>query len=136
MLRSHVRETDFVARYGSEEMAVLMANAKKDVAFQVAEQLRTALDRARFRSSDETVHVTASCRLCESDGTDTPESVFKRADTALYEAKTQGRKPHRRRLRQPTTVRLSSFTCSLLTARSPVKCRNPGIKIALTHRYA
>ena len=91
LLRSHVRQTDFVTRYGGEELVVLMPATAQSTAMSVAEQLRTTLENARFRYSERTVQVTASCGVTEFRAGDSVLSAFKRADEALYEAKSGGR---------------------------------------------
>ncbi|BFI97213.1 MAG: hypothetical protein RSP_27230 [Rhodanobacter sp.] len=89
-LQTALRPGDFLARFGGEEfVAILEAGAEE--AMHVAERLRERLERTRFRSQDQPVRVTLSCGVATVQADDTPESVFDRADRALYQAKRAGR---------------------------------------------
>jgi diguanylate cyclase len=91
VLRSNVRETDLVARYGGEEFVILMPNTAGDAALEVANKLRCILAETSFHYRDARVKVTASCGVAEFSGADTLETVMRRADDALYQAKHGGR---------------------------------------------
>jgi diguanylate cyclase len=58
---------------------------------EVAEVIRAAVEKSRFHTEGKPVKVTISCGLSEFAGEDTPETVFKRADKALYKAKGEGK---------------------------------------------
>ncbi len=90
-LRAGVREADFVARYGGEEFVVLMSRTSAEAALAVAEKLRGVISQCRFHYREEPVQVTVSCGVASFHAGDTPESVFQRADQALYRAKGEGR---------------------------------------------
>ncbi|MBD8881514.1 MULTISPECIES: GGDEF domain-containing protein [Rhodanobacter] len=85
-----LRPGDFLARYGGEEFVAIL-EAGPEEAILVAERLRERIERTRFRSQDQPVHVTLSCGVTTTRAGDTPESVFERADRALYQAKRAGR---------------------------------------------
>jgi diguanylate cyclase len=89
-LQAALRPNDFLARYGGEEFVAIIA-ADADEALQVAERLRDRLERTRFRSQSEPVQLTLSCGIATVRDDDTPETVFERADRALYCAKNTGR---------------------------------------------
>src|SRR3984957_18124918 len=86
-----LRSTDFVARIGGEEFAVLLAGLPLAEAVNVANQVRTAVERLRFHFRGTPVLITASCGITELLETDTPEGAFDRADAALYRAKNGGK---------------------------------------------
>lgn len=91
VLQEQLRSADFVARYGGEEFVVLLNGATAQAALQVAEKLRRSVKATPFRSRGERVSVTLSCGVAAFEGDDTLESVFERADAALYAAKEAGR---------------------------------------------
>lgn len=90
-LSAHSRETDFISRFGGEEFTMLLPNTNKESALILANQLRATIEKTGFNSSGNAVVVTISCGIAEFSPGDNDESVFERADKALYQAKQQGR---------------------------------------------
>lgn len=90
-LAKHVRDTDFVARYGGEEFVMLLVGTGTEEARVVADKIRIELAQLGFHFHDSPVAVTASCGITEFAPADTPDTVFDRADRALYKAKQSGR---------------------------------------------
>jgi diguanylate cyclase len=86
-----LRAGDFVARIGGEEFAVLLIGLRLAEAVNVANQLRTAVERLRFHFRGTPVRVTASCGVAELFEEDASEAAFDRADAALYRAKNGGK---------------------------------------------
>jgi diguanylate cyclase len=90
-LATSIRETDFVGRFGGEEFVMILCGADKTAAFIVAEQIRKKIAQSGFNSLGKPVKVSISCGLTEFVNGDTPQTIFERADKALYEAKQSGR---------------------------------------------
>jgi len=92
--REQLREYDILARYGGEEFAVLLPETSGEAAAMVAEKLRGAIAGHTFSKDNSKYSVTASFGLAtlkydeEAIGKD---EIIKRSDTALYEAKKNGR---------------------------------------------
>ncbi len=86
-----MRASDFIARYGGEEFVVLLPETRLDDARRIAEDLRETVAGLDFHYRQEPVPITASCGLTEYRKGDVPESIFARADGALYRAKEAGR---------------------------------------------
>ncbi|THB70873.1 MAG: GGDEF domain-containing protein [Gammaproteobacteria bacterium] len=91
VLQTNLRDTDFIARFGGEEFVILMPETHIDSAVKVAEKLRTTIMDCPFHSSNRKVPVTMSFGVCEFKAGDTKDSVFEKADKALYQAKESGR---------------------------------------------
>ncbi|MGN8160732.1 sensor domain-containing diguanylate cyclase [Salinisphaera sp. RV14] len=83
-----IRGTDTLARWGGEEFAILLSGADIKNAARVAESVRTRVAKARFPQAGR---ITVSLGVAQYKRCDTAESLFKRADEALYEAKESGR---------------------------------------------
>ncbi|MGZ5804855.1 MAG: sensor domain-containing diguanylate cyclase [Xanthobacteraceae bacterium] len=85
--------TDFAARYGGEELSVLLPGASVPEAYEVGERIRCAIEGLRGAKSDDpafpTVSVGLACRTPQ--GNDTPCDLIAAADRALYDAKRNGR---------------------------------------------
>jgi two-component system, cell cycle response regulator len=89
-----VRSVDLVARLGGEEFVVVMPETDLSIATAVAERLRVAVAREPFllREIGERLSVTISVGVTAArNGGDDRERMLKRADDALYVAKTRGR---------------------------------------------
>lgn len=91
MLSDSTRVEDFVARIGGEEFVVLFPATPLDNAYILAERLREKIAAVSFHFKGTPVPVTVSCGITEFRQGDTPQSVYERADKALYEAKANGR---------------------------------------------
>jgi diguanylate cyclase len=90
-LAHHVRGTDFVARYGGEEFVMILIGTDANAASQTADKIRVGIESMGFHFHNKPVAVTASCGITTFRGDDTPETIFDRADRALYRAKDGGR---------------------------------------------
>ncbi len=91
-LTRHVRRGDDVARIGGEEFAVLMEGLPVASAQKEAERLRHAVASLRLRIEGSELAVTVSLGVAGSEGSaQSIEAIIAEADTALYEAKRQGR---------------------------------------------
>lgn len=91
LLKGQIRSTDFLARYGGEEFVLILPDTAPEAAAQVAEKLRLRVAECRFHHRDAPVPLTVSCGLAAFSTGDDPESVFNRADQAMYTAKNSGR---------------------------------------------
>ncbi|MGD2167508.1 MAG: diguanylate cyclase [Gammaproteobacteria bacterium] len=91
ILNKHRRREDFVARIGGEEFVLLLPGTNVELAAGIAERLRAAVAGTPFNYRGKPQSVTISCGITEFRDGDTPLSVYKRADQALYEAKDNGR---------------------------------------------
>ncbi|MFV2065598.1 MAG: diguanylate cyclase [Pirellulales bacterium] len=90
VLTTHARPGDLVARYGGEEFVVLCAGCNNATATERAEQIRRSL-AGQTISSLGGDRLTASFGVTELQPGDTPETLFRRADRALLQAKSLGR---------------------------------------------
>jgi two-component system cell cycle response regulator len=93
-LATNTRPSDYACRMGGEEFLVLMPRTSGDTACLAAERLRRAICSIPFniRGVDHPIEVTASIGVaCSEQPDDTAETVLKRADEGLYEAKRAGR---------------------------------------------
>jgi diguanylate cyclase (GGDEF)-like protein/PAS domain S-box-containing protein len=91
-LKSCVRETDTISRFGGDEFAILLASVTGiEDAIDVAERIEQALQRP-FAIAGRDLLVTSSIGIVLSlDGDDTPDDLLRQADVAMYRAKTGGR---------------------------------------------
>lgn len=88
-----IRESDLAARYGGEEIALILPGASLETLVEIAERLRSGLERRRIESgTGERIAVTASLGVASGRrGQAAWEDLLKAADAALYRAKAEGR---------------------------------------------
>ncbi|TPK92820.1 MULTISPECIES: PleD family two-component system response regulator [unclassified Mesorhizobium] len=93
-LRKNVRGIDLACRFGGEEFVVVMPDTDGAVAEKVAERIRAEIAQAPFAIGNDgkMIEVTVSVGVSSVlKGTDSVAALMKRADLALYEAKSAGR---------------------------------------------
>jgi diguanylate cyclase (GGDEF)-like protein len=91
-VQSILRVSDFFARTGGEEFAILLPGADADAAFNIAERIRTAIALHDIPYETGPLHITVSIGLTLlAAPDDTWEAMMRRADAAMYEAKHRGR---------------------------------------------
>jgi two-component system cell cycle response regulator len=93
-LGANTRPSDFACRLGGEEFVVIMPRTSGDIACLAAERLRRSVCASPFIVAGQRseLEVTVSIGVaCTGDGEDSVETLLKRADEALYEAKAAGR---------------------------------------------
>ena len=88
VLRTSIRATDIVGRYGDEEFLVLMPDTRPDGALRVAEKLRQAVADQITQPAPVTISIGIATA---SDHDGTLDHTLGRADRALYAAKAAGR---------------------------------------------
>jgi len=93
ILKKNSRATDFVCRYGGEEMSIILPNTNSEEALFNANRLNKAIAEADFQ-----VNSTTSAKVTISVGVatypnigETPEEIIECADKGLYYAKEHGR---------------------------------------------
>lgn len=87
-----IRETDFVGRYGGEEIVVILTETNIEHARVIAEKIRANIALEPVTLSDHVIKVTTSigCSYLRKE-TDAITSLFHEADAALYQSKEDGR---------------------------------------------
>lgn len=86
LLIESVRPTDTVARFGGEELIVLMRDTDIQVAARQIEKIREKIQNLTFEAYPA-LKVTASFGIASSKTSTNPETLVAQADKALYEAK-------------------------------------------------
>lgn len=83
------RENDVIGRIGGEEFVWVVPGANETIARIMSERLRQAI--AEGSATEEVPAITISAGIAELDPQDTSLTLFERADSALYAAKSKGR---------------------------------------------
>ena len=92
-VKAKVRGADLLCRLGGEEFILIMPDAGMPMAQKVGERIRAAIGELAFpieRGARDIV-VTVSIGVAEARAGEGADSLLRRADQALYGAKTSGR---------------------------------------------
>jgi two-component system cell cycle response regulator len=95
-IKSSVRGMDLACRYGGEEFLIAMPDTDRATAGVVAERMRNevAAHSVKLNGGRDEIKVTVSIGIASTESgpkDDTPQRLIKRADEALYAAKSAGR---------------------------------------------
>ncbi len=93
IIRGQMRGVDTAARYGGEEIAMILPRTEMVAAYNVAERIRRRIEGWTPEAEGKQLAVTASFGIAaypesEAEG---PEDLVRRADRALYRAKKTGK---------------------------------------------
>jgi diguanylate cyclase (GGDEF)-like protein len=93
MIKRYVRSTDVAARYGGDEIALILPETDKESAIQVAEKLKKEIGGCTFEWLSKSVEVGVSIGLATgpASGIEAHLDLLNAADKALYRAKQEGR---------------------------------------------
>lgn len=86
-----LRNSDFPGRLGGEEFALVLPETTVDCAREVAERLRKKIAATVIHFEDQHFSITASIGVGQYHDPETLATLLKRADLAMYHAKTSGR---------------------------------------------
>jgi diguanylate cyclase len=94
LMKQHITKYHCAARYGGEEMAIIMPNTPLNRAMEIAEKIRVSLAQhpLKLKGSKKSIgKVTISIGVSSFKINDSLESLVERADQAMYRAKDNGR---------------------------------------------
>ena len=91
VVKGVVREQDSFCRVGGEEFTVLLPDTDASTAFTCAEFIRGAVEMTTFTFEGTVIPVTCSLGVALRAGAEPADALYKRADQAMYKAKSSGR---------------------------------------------
>jgi diguanylate cyclase len=94
VLQENLRECDFAARYGGEELIAVLRGADLAACTEIAERIRLRISEARLtrRTTGQAISsITVSIGVAQFRLAESAEAMIDRCDRGLYEAKRQGR---------------------------------------------
>ncbi|MFK3644599.1 GGDEF domain-containing protein [Pseudomonas protegens] len=90
-IKGQLRNVDMVFRFGGEEFLILLSNTGREAAAMVGERLRHTAQAQDYRADGQPIELTVSLGCSTLLPGESAESLLRRADSALYVAKREGR---------------------------------------------
>jgi diguanylate cyclase (GGDEF)-like protein len=108
VVHEHSRDADWPARYGGEELALILPHTDLEGAYVIAERIRSEIESLRIPRLDggEPLRITASVGVAASAAGE-KDGLLAEADSALYEAKRSGKN---------RTIRATTATANVVGA--------------------
>ena len=91
ILKESLRQTDLIARWGGEEIVILLTNISINEAEVLTENIRIKIQNSKKNNKLLNTNVTASFGLTQFKNGDDGDIIVKRADKAMYISKTSGK---------------------------------------------
>lgn len=90
-LKESLRNVDMVFRYGGEEFMILLSNTNPEAASMIGERLRLAVLGIQYLVENRAIELSVSLGCATLLPSESKESLLRRADSALYVSKRDGR---------------------------------------------
>lgn len=90
-LSASIRVTDSLYRYGGEEFVILLPETDGNGVLRLAKRIRRRVEKLSQLHNETEFRVTVSIGVANFQANDDEKSLLKRADTALYRCKNEGR---------------------------------------------
>jgi diguanylate cyclase (GGDEF)-like protein len=92
VIKSNLRETDILARYGGDEFVVMLPETIHSKAIEIAERIRQSVENTSFSADGNRVSSTISIGVaCYPEDSNISEDMIIKADRALYQSKLEGK---------------------------------------------
>ncbi|SJN55541.1 putative diguanylate cyclase YcdT [Vibrio ruber DSM 16370] len=91
LLKRDTRKHDIIARWGGEEIVILLPDTNPEQALAYTENLRLIIAQTPFRHEEQDIQITASFGIATRLNDESLETLYRLADKRLYQAKQQGR---------------------------------------------
>ncbi len=92
VMKKSLRSSDIIGRIGGEEFAVLLPETEIKAALLISERVRKNVEEVKVLSNSHEIKITISLGVSQSAVEDqNVDEIFIRADTAMYNAKKEGR---------------------------------------------
>jgi diguanylate cyclase (GGDEF)-like protein len=90
-IKNQLRNVDMVFRFGGEEFLILLSNTSREAAAMIGERLRYAAQAEEYSADGTLIELTVSLGCSTLLPGESADSLLRRADSALYVAKREGR---------------------------------------------
>lgn len=91
LLKTSVRESDVVGRYGGEEFLIVFHSDDQNAIKRKVDNIRASFEKIQFKDGNEFFHCTFSCGIASSRHAEKLKEIIKIADQTMYEVKREGK---------------------------------------------
>lgn len=91
IIRNNIRQGDWLARWGGDEFILLLFNSDEESSVGTMKRIGVALGENPITSEHDDISLTLSIGICQYNGEDGPETLFRKVDLALLQAKHRGK---------------------------------------------
>ncbi|MGM0429747.1 MAG: diguanylate cyclase [Pseudomonadota bacterium] len=91
IMKEQARRSDYCARLGGEEFAILLTNTEKNCAYKIGERLRAVINDEVFKADDVSFSITVTVGISQARYGDNWANLFSRTDERLYIGKQGGK---------------------------------------------
>lgn len=93
IITEHIKTTDLATRWGGEEFLIFLFQTSLDEAYALADNIRLAIQNKVIQTDESQIYITASLgvSILKNNSSNSFDTSYKAADTALYKAKHQSR---------------------------------------------
>jgi len=91
IIKSHIRESDWMARWGGDEIMIMLFDSDELFASGVLERIIGVLDENSIPTTQGLIRLTISVGVSQFKQSYDMDTFFKKTDTALLEAKRRGK---------------------------------------------
>lgn len=91
LMQNHIRQQDFIARWGGEEFIMMIVNSDITQGTQIAEKIRLAVAKNIVEYEDQEICISITIGVSQINADETLDNCINRADQNLYTGKNNGR---------------------------------------------
>jgi diguanylate cyclase (GGDEF)-like protein len=91
IIRNNIRQGDWLARWGGDEFILLLFNSDEESSVGTMKRIGVALGENPITSEHDNIGLTLSIGICQYNGEDALEILFRKVDIALLQAKHRGK---------------------------------------------
>jgi len=91
LLRTYLRANTIIGRLGGEEFGIILPNVTLENGKNVAERIRNVIENHEIKYDGKVIRISASLGVTQVKEGDTIDTLYRRADEALYQAKRDGK---------------------------------------------
>jgi len=91
LLRTYLRANTIIGRLGGEEFGIILPNVTLENGKNVAERIRNVIENHEIKYDGKVIRISASLGVTQVKEGDTIDTLYRRVDEALYQAKRDGK---------------------------------------------